>query len=214
MEHFGDLIGLLIIVLVFAGKALAKIVGVQRDTSSRTSPSPSTDTGGGNGFSWEDWGLEVPEEPAPVRNRNQAPKTAEAELSGQPSTPQPPAAVESSAGDSWEKAPRRDAWNSEWAQQIEKERPEPVQAERQKPWGQEQARHDWSEAQAEHADVYQRPSYPQSGFEQAFPKAMSRVRRLKRGTRSPIVLTIGGAKDLRKAVLLREVLMRPRAFDI
>ena len=214
MEHIGDLIGLLIIVLVFAGKALAKIVGDRQDTGSGTSSSPSPGTGGGSGFSWEDWGLETPEKATPVRE--QPTKTAEAGFSAQPSSPQPssPAPAQSSTEYSWEPAPSQAAWNSDWTQKIDKEQPEPVQAEHQKPWGESQARHDWSEAQAEHADVYQRRAYPQSGFEEAFPKAMSRVRRLKRGTRAPIVLSIGSAKDLRKAVLLREVLMRPRAFDL
>jgi hypothetical protein len=49
---------------------------------------------------------------------------------------------------------------------------------------------------------------------QAFPAAMQQLRSLRMGDRAPIRVRVGGRPGLRQAVIMAEVLQRPRAYDL
>lgn len=48
----------------------------------------------------------------------------------------------------------------------------------------------------------------------AFPAAMRQVRALRPGVHAPIHVRVGGRSGLRHAVIMAEVLQRPRAYDL
>lgn len=48
----------------------------------------------------------------------------------------------------------------------------------------------------------------------AFPAAMRQVRSLRPGVHAPIHVCVGGRSGLRHAVIMAEVLQRPRAYDL
>ncbi len=48
----------------------------------------------------------------------------------------------------------------------------------------------------------------------AFPAAMQQVRALRPGVHAPIHVCVGGRSGLRHAVIMAEVLQRPRAYDL
>lgn len=55
----------------------------------------------------------------------------------------------------------------------------------------------------------------QHSLKSAFPDVVKKAKRMSRtGNRTPISVMIRGRSDMRKAVVLNEVLMRPRAFDV
>lgn len=217
MDNIGDIIGLLVIVGVVALKAIGNAISnqQQRERESGSKAAESSEGNGDGGFSWEDWGWEpaatTSTTPAPKREK---PSTAKAKVKvssppdsgySEPASRESVAScqkLESDEGYSWDAPEAPEGPNHQDAHQHQ------------------QAYQTWDESRAQQSpggvearDVSS-TSIADESFQYAFPEAMRKVRRLKRGTRAPIVLKVNGRKDLRRAILLREVLMSPRAYDI
>ncbi len=54
----------------------------------------------------------------------------------------------------------------------------------------------------------------EESLQRAFPKAMQSMGEIRRGKRTRIMLNAHGRKRLRNAILMSEVISRPRAFDV
>ncbi len=213
MENIGDIIGLVVIFGVVALKAISNALSNQqqreRESGSKTAESKSD----GGGFSWEDWGWE-PEaatsvEPAPKRKTQSAAKPKD-KLSSPPASGYPePAAQETVAA--YQKLDAGEGYSWDAPEAPEEPGHSNVHQQAYQAWGESAAQQ--SPEGVEAADV-SATSIADESFQYAFPEAMRKVRRLRRGTRAPIVLKIRGREDMRRAILVREVLMRPRAYDI
>lgn len=209
MENIGDIIGLLVIVGVVALKAIGNTIANQqqreRESGSKAEEGKA-DTGDG-GFSWEDWGWE-PEaatsaEPAPKREKRPVAKTPTASAYSEP-----PAQETASV---YQKLEAEDSYG--WDAPKEPEAPSQPDAHQQpyQAWGGSEAQ---KSAEGVSATDVSGTSIAEESFQYAFPEAMRKVRKLKRGTRAPIVFKVNGRKDMMRAILLREVLMHPRAYDL
>ncbi len=213
MENIGDIIGLLVIVGVVALKAIGNVIANQQQRERKAGSSAeesNADTGGG-GFSWEDWGWE-PEaatsaEPAPKWEKPPAAK-AKASPASASAKYAPPAQKTASA---YQKLEAGEGYS--WDAPKEPEVPTQPDAHQQpyQAWGGSQAQ---KNADGVSATDVSTTSIADESFQYAFPEAMRKVRKLKRGTRAPIVLKVNGRKDMMRAILLREVLMHPRAYDL
>lgn len=215
MDNIGDIIGLVVIVGVVVLKAIGNALSnqQQRERESGSKDADSKEGKGDGGFSWEDWGWE-PEaatsvEPAPKREKQPEPKPKEKLSTPSTSGYSEPAAQETAAA--YQKLEAGDGYS--WDAPEEPESPNHSEAHQEpyQAWGGSAAQQ--SAEGVESTDV-SATSIADESFQYAFPEAMRKVRRLKRGTRAPIVFKVNGRKDMMRAILLREVLMHPRAYDI
>lgn len=214
MDSIGDIIGLLIIVGVVVLKAIGSALSGQQK---KPAGAESRESGSDDTFSWEDWGWEPPAS------------------ASQPETPKPPPVPKS------QPAPRPVAAEAQYAEPVQESFYGPVgsgfggggdsyawdaPAAPEAPAPPEEYHQPYQSSTGVHAQTVEQltpgantgdlsgSSIANQSFQYAFPEAMKKVRRLKRGTRKPIMLSIKGRRDIRRGVLLREVLMHPRAYDI
>ena len=219
MEPF---IFFLIIVLIGIGR-IVKMLQEQQG-SSRNQPAPwdeGWEQENENTAPWEQPDYVPPSKPAqPDPARSQTPPPVQPQHTF-PTPKQRQRAAEASA--------RRRA---EPGQLLTKEpAPQQVQQQqRQQTFSEEQLKEKLAHAKVARAeigtaeaDVYQAPAMPElksademmdESLAAAFPAARRMVKALRPGVHRPIYLRVSGRKNLRKAVLMSEILGPPRSFDV
>lgn len=210
MNDIGDIIGLVVIVGIVVLKAIGNALSQKQTPPDRGTPERSSGGTGEDTFSWEDWGWEPP-----------TPKTAEA-------APAQPAASNERAADTQQRPQFERQAQAAMAPPDDVAAP-PAEWQAPEGWLTSPDEHDGGAAEGQ--GYYQHVSTPDpqaaynraawdsasvadQSFRYAFPEAMKKVRRLRRGTREPIVLSVKNRRDLQRGILLREVLMQPRAYDL
>ncbi len=191
MENIGDIIVFVVVALVMIGKVIKGMVeqSSQRSDSRRSSsPAEWTD--------WEDW-QPVASPPSPPKPKTMPPARPPAmpadvaevirTLSEPPPAPPPEAAL-----GTLDQAPT----GVSGATQTE-------------------SRERFGSSETFPASSELTPSQLVGGsLATAFPEATRKVPASKAGARRLVGLKIQGRKSLRQAVLMREILAQPRAFDI
>ena len=213
MENIGDIIGLLVIVGVVALKAIGNVIASQQERENKTgSTAEKSRAGRGNGgFSWENlgWEPETATTAASAPKRANQPAAKPKERVSSAAAYSEPAAQE--AASAYQKLESGEGYS--WDAPKEPEYPSQPDAHQQpyQTWGGSEAP---KTSEGGNTGDVRATTIADESFQYAFPEAMRKVRRLKRGTRAPIVFKVNGRKDMMRAILLREVLMHPRAYDL